>query len=303
MNNKIATGIWLVFIGAVILLHNTEVIHFNFYAIMKFWPLAIVSVGVSLLLQNRPHGVLISTVCNVLICSFLVFKGTTTSEHTYTNGTAGIGTEAQSQRVAVDYDSNVEQVKLYLNGGAASFHLVTPVDSGKLIAAWTDSPSIGLQIDESGADHKEIVFEAKHRDNRSKKNSIEFYLHPAPLWDLELNVGAANFQADLSTYRLQALAINAGASNMGITFGEPTLEHTKIEINTGASNLKLQIPEGVAYRVVGKNVMSSTRYEGAEKVSKGVYETGNYQNAARKYDIELNGAANSSSINTYSSEK
>ncbi|MCL8000898.1 hypothetical protein M8994_22160, partial [Brucella sp. 21LCYQ03] len=142
-----------------------------------------------------------------------------------------------------------------------------------------------------------------HRDSRSKKNTVEFYLHPTPFWDIALNVGAVNFKADFSTYRLQALAINAGASNIGLTFGVPNLENTKIEINTGASNLKLRIPEGVAYRVVGKNVMSSTRYEGAEKVSKGVYETKNYRSAAQKYDIELNGAANSSSINTYSLEK
>lgn len=299
MNNKIATGIWLVFIGAIILLHNMDIIHFNFYAIIKYWPLAIVSVGISLLLQNRPHGVLISTVCNILICSFLVYQGTTNSDHNFSNGEAGIDSQAQSQRVALDYSTEIEQAKLHLNGGAASFKLVSPEDSTKLIAAWTDSPSVGLRLDESGTKEKEIVFEAKHNDSRSKKNTIEFYLNPAPVWDLELNVGAVNFKADFSIYRFQTLAINAGASNIGLTFGEPTLENTKIEINTGASNLSLRVPKGAAYRVTGKNVMSSTRYEGAEKVSKGVYETENYQSASLKYDIELNGAANSCSINTY----
>ncbi len=299
MNNKIATGIWLVFIGAIILLHNMDIIHFNFYAIIKYWPLAIVSVGISLLLQNRPHGVLISTVCNILICSFLVYQGTTNSDHDFSNGEAGIDSQAQSQRVALDYSTEIEQVKLHLNGGAANFKLVSPEDSTKLIAAWTDSPSVGLRLDESGTREKEIVFEAKHNDSRSKKNTVEFYLNPAPVWDLELNVGAVNFKADFSIYRFQTLAINAGASNIGLTFGEPTLENTKIEINTGASNLSLRVPKGAAYRVTGKNVMSSTRYEGAEKVSKGVYETENYQSASLKYDIELNGAANSCSINTY----
>lgn len=299
MNNKIATGIWLVFIGAIILLHNMDIIHFNFYAIIKFWPLAIVSVGISLLLQNRPQGVLISTVCNILICSFLVYQGTTAGDRNYANDEAGIDSQAQSQRVALEYNSEIERVKLHLNGGAANFKLVTPEDSTKLIAAWTDSPSVGLKLDESGTREKEIVFEAKHKDSRSKKNTVEFYLNPAPVWDLELNVGAVNFKADFSIYRFQTLAINAGASNIGLTFGEPTLESTKIEINTGASNLNLRLPKDAAYRVVGKNVMSSTQYEGAEKVNKGVYETENYHTAAMKYDIELNGAANSSSINTY----
>ncbi|MFD2742714.1 MULTISPECIES: LiaI-LiaF-like domain-containing protein [Sphingobacterium] len=299
MNNKIATGIWLVFIGAIILLHNMDIIHFNFYAIIKYWPLAIVSVGISLLLQNRPHGVLISTVCNILICSFLVYQGAVGDDRAYTNNEAGIDAKAQNQRVAVDFLPEVEQVKLHLNGGAANFKLVAPEDSTKLIAAWTDSPSVGLRLDESGNTEKEVVFEAKHRDSRSKKNTVEFYLNPTPLWDLEFNVGAVNFKADFSIYRFQSLAINAGASNIGFTFGAPTLENTKIEINTGASNLSLRIPKGTAYRVVGKNVMSSTRYEDAEKVGKGVYETKNYHTATTKYDIEVNGAANSSSINTY----
>ncbi len=303
MNNKLGFGIWLVFAGAIILLHNLDIIDFNFYAIMKLWPLAIVSVGLSLLLQNRPNGVLISMICNIAICSFLTFKGLTDNETTHKNRISNIDSNEQAQRVAINNEASVESVKLHINGGAAGFKMVKPTDKSKLFAAWTDSPNIRLDLRESGTTNKELFFDAKHDDSRSKKNSIDFSLHSDPLWDLEVNVGAASFKADFSPYRLQNLNINAGASNMSLVFGQPENENTNIEINTGASSVKLEIPDDAAYRVTGKNVISSTKYEGAKKVGNGIYQTPNYNSASKKYDIQLNGAANSISVSTYSFEK
>lgn len=303
MNNKIATGIWLVFIGIVILLHNTDVIHFNFYAIMKYWPLAIVSVGISLLLQNRPHGVLISTACNILICTFLIIVGMTSNDgpfYRWNNSSYTQNGSSQSQSVHVDNEDNVRNAELDINGGASAFVLAEPNDSSKLFQAWTDGSNIRLKLRESGnAEKKKITLDTDIKGTNNNKNKISFYLNPSPIWDFELNLGAASFNADFSPYRIKSLEINSGASAMDMKFGQPQEGTIDIEINTGASSIDIKLPKDAAYYVESTNVLSSTRFEGAKKIKGGRYMTDNYEQASHRYKIELNGAANSFSISTY----
>lgn len=300
MNNKIATGIWLVFIGIVILLHNMDVIHFNFYAIIKYWPLAIVSVGISLLLQNRPNGVLISTACNILICAFLIIIGMTSNDYSHLSREVSSnhnGTSA-SQAVHVDLEDNIGQAKLNINGGAATFAMVESTDTSKLFQAWTNNPSVQLKLKSSGDETKKITLNTDIKGN-NKNNAISFYLHPSAIWDLEINLGAATFNADFTPYTIQSLEINSGASSMDMKFGQPREGTTDIEINTGASSIDIRLPKGIAYYVEGTNVLSSTRFEGAKRVKKGEYTTDNYGQASHRYKIKLTGAANSFSISTY----
>lgn len=297
MNNKIATGVWLVFIGIVVLLHNLDIIHFNFYAIIKYWPLAIVSVGISLLLQNRPHGILISTACNILICAFLVIVGTISNDTSHLSGSTHYAQGGQ-QSVHVDKDENIEKAELNINGGAASFKLAASTDSSKLFHAWTDSPNVKLTLKSSGNTKKKITLDTDIKRNNNK-NNIDFYLHPSPIWDLELNLGAASFNADFSPYDLKSLDLNSGASAMNMTFGQPKNGTTNIEINTAASSIAIKVPKGTAYFVESANILSSTKFEGAKKIKGREYATDNYDQETNRYKIELTGAANSFSISTY----
>src|SRR5690606_42094432 len=80
MRGTISTGIWLVFFGIVALLHNFDVVHFNFYAILKYWPLIIISVGINLMFQYKNFGTAIIIAANVAICAFLAVIGYTSEE-------------------------------------------------------------------------------------------------------------------------------------------------------------------------------------------------------------------------------
>src|SRR5690606_24495956 len=84
MENKITSGIWFVFIGVVLLLHNLDIIHFNFWATIKYWPLLIIIMGVNLIAQNKLYGNYIKIGCNVLFLGWIFYVGMTASETDWT---------------------------------------------------------------------------------------------------------------------------------------------------------------------------------------------------------------------------
>lgn len=295
MNNKISTGIWFVFLGLIILLHNLDIISFDFYAIIKYWPLALVSVGVSLLLQGKSNGVLISTAVNLSICIFLLVIGTTSSNHSDTKQhTASYGTDQKS--VSTEYHG-VPTASIEINGGATKYLIKDLSDTSKLFEAKTAGSNIHLELEEKN-DNK-LQLDMQVRGNESNSPPVALSFHQQPHWDITFNVGAVTVEGNLSDHRIKNFVINSGASSFKLKFGKPTDGTGKIEINTAASSIKLLLPQDVEYYVKSENVISSTKIKGKKQKGKGSYKTDNYDRADHKYYIEISGAANSFSLETY----
>src|SRR5690606_14216337 len=98
MKNKISTGIWFIFFGSIVLLDNFNIIDFNFYAIMKYWPLMIVSVGISLIFQHKNYGTAVIVFVNLAICIVLAVVGYTSKDNFNWVG------KSSSQNVNIDTD-------------------------------------------------------------------------------------------------------------------------------------------------------------------------------------------------------
>lgn len=301
MNNKISTGIWLIFLGLVILLHNLDIMPFNFYAIVKFWPLALVSLGISLLLQNRPYGSIITAATNLLICIYLLVVGAT-SHHQRSDQGIDLRRETTHdgryrKQVSTEYrETNTAAIEI--NGGATKYIVKSAADTTKLFQALTDSPNIHLKLDERTGN--KLGLDMQIKGNISNTDVVELYLHPHPQWDIVFNVGAASVDGDFSGHRFKKFVISSGASSFKIKYGKPTDGISKIEINTAASNIKILLPKDVEYLVKSENVLSSTKINGNKRKGSGSYKTSNYNEATHKYYIEVTGAANSFSLDTYS---
>ena len=133
----------------------------------------------------------------------------------------------------------------------------------------------------------------------AKKGEMEMSLNEKPEWDLSFNYGAANIKGDLQKLRIAKLEINAGASNLDLTLGEPQVPTAKIEIATGASKIHLRIPKDAAVKVEYTSLVSKNHFEGFATQGNGEAKTANYDSAAQKYTIEFNGAANNFTISRY----
>lgn len=305
MNSKITTGIWFIFFGIIILLHNFGVVNFNFYALFKYWPLIIIAIGTNLILQNRKFGTIITSIINVTICIFLMVIGLTSSEKFSFNKFGNINIENRKdtlglkQVVSLPFTDDIQEINLEINVGATSL-LLDSQPSEELIKASSPNDNMGLKLkvtDEEKLKKIELISKIK-KDNPSG-NSIHFALNKNPIWNMEFNMGASSFKGDLSGYKLANLSINSGATNIDLTLGQPQLSVTTIEINTAASSCKINLPKNAACMIENDSFLSGKKFKGLDIKEDNRHKTLDFDTAQNKYIIKISGAANSLSINRF----
>src|SRR5699024_4177277 len=72
---KISLGIITVFVGAVILLDNLNVISFDWLAIISLWPVIIILSGINTLLPKKMEGQILSIMATVVVVLLFAYQG------------------------------------------------------------------------------------------------------------------------------------------------------------------------------------------------------------------------------------
>lgn len=302
MKGKISTGIWFIFFGIVALLHNFDIINFNFWAILPYWPLLIIAVGANLIFQQRPHGTLILSIVNIALCLFLGYIGMTSKERfnlgssiNYSNTNDTLGT---SSSVKTSFIPGTEKATLEFNVGASAITLDS-LPSPMLLEASTPNENVGFKLLTKGDSlTPKLELNSVIKQNNSNQNKIRLSLNQSPMWDLNINMGAATFTGDFSKHKVDKVEINAGAASLDMTFGLPQTASSIIEINTAASSCKIHIPKDAACRLEMESILTSKKFEGFHK-KENAQQTENYDTAVKKYLIKITGAANSLKISRY----
>ncbi|MGH2623203.1 MAG: LiaI-LiaF-like domain-containing protein, partial [Sphingobacterium sp.] len=248
MNNKIATGIWLVFIGGLILLYNFKIINFNFYAALQMWPIILVSIGISLLLQNRRNAIPIIVIANILLCGLILQRGLTSKENILGNLQVKHKTESSQEFqkvVSHAYRNQMKNAHLAINGGASKLTLLAAQDSNNLIYSKTNHKNSSLLLKTKGEENVKLDLTTNTKNNNNGETT-QIELNTNPVWDLEFNLGVAQIEGDLRKFKLKGLEINSGASTLSLHLPNPEQGKSKIEVNTAASKILLYIPKNAA---------------------------------------------------------
>lgn len=113
---------------------------------------------------------------------------------------------------------------------------------------------------------------------------------------VKLDAGASTLDLDMTDLRLTALGIDAGASSIKVRL-PANAGHTYVDINTGAASIELSVPAGVGARIHVEQGASSVNVdEGRFPLAgpaRNLFQSADYETAANKVDINLQGGANS----------
>lgn len=302
MKGKISTGIWFIFFGVIALLHNFDIINFNFWAILRYWPLLIIALGANLIFQHRPNGTLILTIINICLCVFLGYQGMTSTERFNFGRNINYSTSDDTLNTALlveaPFTGGTEKAVLEFSVGASSIALDT-LTPDVLLKASTPNGNVGLKLESKGDSlHPKLELHSVVKQDNNQQNKIQLALHKSPIWDLTINMGAASFNGDFSKHKIEKIEVNAGAASLNMSFGLPQAENSVIEINTAASSCKINIPKEAACKLEMESILTSKKFEGFHKKDK-AQQTENYDTAEKRYIIKITGAANSLKINRY----
>jgi hypothetical protein len=310
MNNKnVFWGIILVVIGVLFILSNLGVFDFSFRALFDMWPALLVIWGISML----PIKGGLKTTLSVITVLFAVFVASTRDYSGHWSNQIGprvhmgnfnlddfeddenYSDENYTFLFTEDYDESVKTAVLNMDIAAGKFTIEEATDFLIDFEAENNLGQYEKEIMKNGSTTEIYVrLEDGKLRSGSNKNRAFISLNTQPTWEMKLDIGAAEFVADLRAFKVGNVEIDGGASAIKIKIGDKQ-EETNIDIESGASSVKIYIPESAACEVLSNTVLSDLDLDGFIKDGK-TYRTSNFEEAKQKIYIELDAAISSLNV-------
>ena len=302
--SNIFWGVILIFLGVLFILSNLGAIHFDWTHLWRLWPVVLILWGISIL---PAHG-LIKTALTLLVLAgtvyFMVDRTVAWDERrSFRIEKWDDWDEADklpvSQSFSIPYDDSVAAATLDLDLAAGAFYIDDMTDNLIDFSKKGDKVQYSYNIKRT---EDSAVIQIEREDTRivtgKTNHRVTLNLNTEPLWDLNLDVGAASLEFDLSDFRVRNLDLNGGAASLEIKIGEKYNE-TYVNIDAGASSIALAIPENSGCDLRISSVLSGKTISGFEKMEHGHYRTDNFDTAVNKIFIEVDAAVSSYEINRY----
>jgi hypothetical protein len=275
-------GLILVLLGVAFLLENMGFIDFNWRTLWQFWPVLLIFWGISVLPLS-------STWKNLLV--FVVLLGTIAAIYYVEGNRLPVEnrrgeTEKPARHFSEPYDENVTLATLNFNAGAGKFSISGETD--QLIDVDARGGAANFRFESNVRDGvAELNLFMEREGRRMRENAADVSLHSVPVWDINLDVGAARIEIDLSAQILRNLKIDAGAASISAIIGDKGQEETQIVIDAGASTISLRVPQTAATEIRTQTALSNKNFPGFVKIENDLYRSEGFNDAAKKIIITL----------------
>lgn len=299
----------LVTIGTLIILRNTGVFYFNWFSLIRLWPIILVFFGITLLpIRNSTKLILSFLTIGALFTVLLTGNTNWDRENDYNwsindrfdrYDESDFESDIANQYFYEPYSKNTEEATLEIEAVAGKFELRLASD---YLFEFNQDGNIGPYILTSNERGTHSTLKLRLRDDtrnfRRLVNDVELKLHSEPLWNLDIETGAAKIRLDLRKFKTQEISISGGASTVNLKLGD-LYNDTRVYIQSGASSLTISIPEESGCEINTTTIFTSRNFKGFEKIDKGFYQTSNYDNAKNKIRINIDAAITSLKVRRY----
>jgi hypothetical protein len=301
-------GVILIAIGALFVLRNFGIFHFSWYDLKHLWPVILVILGISLLPIKGVVRIILSFIV-VIIVMVYISNNQVYHDHNY-RGLGWIWNNDEysdwdeeenwdDQLLYESYVDDVENAVLEFDAVAGEFNINT---TDEYLLKFERQGNIGkyyLNADNAG---NAVVLKLAMENNTIRssklKNEAEISLNPKPVWDINIDAGAAKIDFDLSPFKIDRIDIDGGASSIWLKFGD-RMEKTDLEINTGASSITIEIPEEIGCEIRTNTVLSSKSFDDIEKIEGGLYQTAGFDDHEKQIFISIDAAVASLRVKRY----
>jgi len=307
-SGRVFWGTLFVIIGLLGILNNFFSFAISWNALWKLWPLLLVFLGISAFIKDsKSKWIVIGAIG--LLAGVVIFasvqRGCDSVDHIISNidndHQGGIYTE---QELSFPYDSAVTTARFSFEGGAGHFEMGDT--TSEFLSASTRSNVSEYLLDYEDDDGTPS-YRLHMADNsvswrgRKMRNHVMMRLHPDPLWDLNIDAGAAKIEFDLRAYRIGRLDVDAGAASIEVRLGSRA-DTSHVFIETGASSVHLYVPEGVGCEIATESALSSKHIHGFANNGDGNYRSDNFENTSKRIFISIDTGLSSINVDRYDEE-
>ncbi len=307
-NTKVFWGTFLICTGILLLMFQFGWINGGLGFVFNLWPLLIILWGFSLLnIQPIIKRILVAA-SGILLSLFIValFSAGSNSIKNFKfwdNDHKRIKTENIDKKYKLSYvPEKHDTLSFEIEAAAGRFELEGITND--LVSVHSKGVFSDISLNYFDSDKElELEFDSGENinidfDDNGIKRISKIYINPNVIWDIELDIGAASFYADLSEYKIRELRIKSGASGINAIIGE-MYKDVKIFIDAGVSSVTISIPENYGCTIHEDTGLSGLQFDNFKKIGKGLYKTENSENAENNIYIELDGGVSDFNIERY----
>ncbi len=295
--SRIFWGVLFVVVGLLFLLERAGWLGVDWESVLKFWPLVLVLWGIVMLVRSERTrwlgpaigavfvGVVILAVINVSwIGAPWNFRG-----------------EYHEQRFQVADDPAIDTAKLSFESGAGTF--VFGDTTSELFTARTRCNQSAYWMASDRQGRTETVRMGRERKTMGSwfgrmQNRADVSLSPDPVWDVDVEAGAADLDLDMAAYRLARLKVNTGAATVRVKLGAREQEQ-KVSLHAGASSIRIQVPDSAGCRVTLSTSLSSRSMKGFTRDGSGHFQTENFGRSPHRIFIDISAGVSSIHVSRY----
>jgi len=284
----------LIALGVAFLLTNLGIVSFNWWAVLRYWPVFLILVGLDLLLGRTALGsILVALVGLVMLGGvlYLASNDTTSGPRIIHLGSGNaIEREISEPLGGSDRLQNVE-----FNLGAGSTHIYALNDSSKVVeGTYRTDRDIILNV-EYDANAGSLVISQEEPSGFVTTDYIgelDLGLTSAvPIDNLDFNFGAGEFTLDLSEMDVQSISIEGGVGSIDVTL--PAAGDYTVDVSTGIGEVQLTVPDSVEAQISPDIAITSIDVANRFEKQGEIYVSSGYQGASDRATIHISAAIGS----------
>jgi hypothetical protein len=307
-NTKIFWGTFLICTGILLLMFQFDWINGGLDFVFNLWPLLIILWGISLLNFQVIIKRIVVASSAILLSLFIVAvfsagSNTVKKIKFWDNKSDNVSIESIDEQYSLKYLPDIhDTLTIEIDAAAGDFEVADSTDELIFVNAKGIFADVALNYYEKS---KEIELDFDTDDdinirindkNITREGSVK--LNKNVVWNMDIDVGAAAFSADLSQFKIKELRIESAASGVDFKIGEE-YEDVKIFVDSGISSVSINIPESFACSIDEDAGLSSLSFAGFKKSDDGLYKTENYNKTKKRIHIEIDGGVSDFKIVRY----
>ena len=283
----------LIALGVLLLLQTTGVVRWDaWWTIWRLWPVLIILLGINIAFGSRMPwlaGTLMALVlAAAIVIGIVISSSYATGAESITSLEEPLG-DAETLDLVIDLGSGTLSVGSLPEGSANLVEGDLRVFGGSEVqTSVVRSPGYAeVELSTNG-------FSIDFFGNPDRRWEVR--LSPAPRISIDLDTGASDLTLDLTELNVSDLTVRGGATDIEI-LAPRNAGHVNIDIDVGAANVDVVIPEPVAARIDADLGLSGLSVDESRFPKNGdVYVSGDFDTSENRIDLEIDAGASSVDI-------
>lgn len=295
-------GFFFITFGTLYLVARYSTFYIDWYAIWELWPVLIILAGVAIILKGTFVKPVISVLIGILL-AFLAFGFFNDLFDVFGNDNH-FKTRSRNyseNNYNLEYNEEIAHVNLKIAAGAGKFTIDDTTK--KLVTGYSRGNFGNYNLTSTNKDS--VVWVDFNMDNvdvdlfgGNYNNQLKLSLNKEPSYSFDLEIGAAKSYFDLRPFKVKNLVLQTGAADTRIRLGDKS-ELVMVNIEMGAASLKIYVPQKSGCKINGEMVLMSKDLDGFVKKGSDYYITENYESAAEKIIIDIDGGVSAFEVKRY----